>query len=269
MKFDKKKLLWGTMGARLIEIPRNVLENLYVKRGMTAKEIGKLFYCSADTVFRRLDDYGIPRRSRYKDLPVEELYTLYTKQHLSTRELAEKYNCSHTTICNRLGALDLLPPSGLHKSCRRIIEENQEAILHWYEARKTVEWIATMLGVSKWAVLRFLHHAGKDIRHGYHRYPVDIETIIFLYVEQKLTVKEIAGMMGLKEGLVTARLEEAGVKIRGHHLELDIIHIKHLYEQGKNISQIAEELGCSYISIQRRLKKLGVYHKRKCNGLKL
>jgi len=65
------------------EIPQDVLEELYVKQGLSAEAIGEQSGCSSNVVKRRLEEYRINRRS------AAEAATLYPKTDFSG-DLIEK-----------------------------------------------------------------------------------------------------------------------------------------------------------------------------------
>ena len=62
-------------------IPKQLLENLYVKEGWTLRDVADYIGCSVDTVVRRMDDYNIPRRTKRKDISRATLVSLYEDNH--------------------------------------------------------------------------------------------------------------------------------------------------------------------------------------------
>ena len=83
-------------------IPKQLLENLYVKEGWTLRDVADYIGCSVDTVVRRMDDYNIPRRTKRKDISRATLVSLYEDNHASIDTLAHRFNVSAATISNRL-----------------------------------------------------------------------------------------------------------------------------------------------------------------------
>ena len=49
-------------------IPRELLENLYVKEKWTLRDIADYIGCSVDTIVRRMQMYKIARRETRKDI---------------------------------------------------------------------------------------------------------------------------------------------------------------------------------------------------------
>ena len=65
------------------EIPQDVLEGLYVERGLSAETIGEQLGCSSNVIKKRMEEYGIDRRS------AAEAATLYPKTNFGG-DLIEK-----------------------------------------------------------------------------------------------------------------------------------------------------------------------------------
>lgn len=87
------------------QISFDVLNELYVERALTAAQIAEELGCGETTVFRALEKYGVPRRSKrdYRlEISQEELEQLYVAQQLSEREIAELFNTSQLTVSRRL-----------------------------------------------------------------------------------------------------------------------------------------------------------------------
>lgn len=78
-----------------LAVPRNKLEELYVREGLTQEQVAARLHVSRKTIGRRLLEEGIERRGPGKrPLPSrEEIHTLYVVQQL-TMEVAEKFAAS-------------------------------------------------------------------------------------------------------------------------------------------------------------------------------
>jgi DNA-binding Lrp family transcriptional regulator len=83
-----------------IEIPEEVLRELYVKRALSAEEIGEILGCSPNTVYRRLQEHGIKVRS------TAEAAVRYPKSDFSGDLLEKAY-----LIGFRLGDLYVCKPN--------------------------------------------------------------------------------------------------------------------------------------------------------------
>lgn len=85
-------------------IPKDKLEPLYIVDKISTTKIAERFRCNAETIRRRLIEYGIKRRFREIKIkiPKKELKKLYTKEKISTLELAKRYSCSQWTVRSNL-----------------------------------------------------------------------------------------------------------------------------------------------------------------------
>ncbi len=94
------------MLVRGVEIPENVLRDLYEQQGMSSIQIASRYGCSDVVVRKKLVQCGIPIRSRAEaasqrwdlNIPEELLRDLYEVQKLSTVAIADKYGCTHRAI---------------------------------------------------------------------------------------------------------------------------------------------------------------------------
>lgn len=59
-------------------IPRQLLEQLYVEKQWSVREVAEYFQCSVDTIMRRMKQYDIERRP-LKRISIWFMYKLYTK----------------------------------------------------------------------------------------------------------------------------------------------------------------------------------------------
>ena len=87
-----------------IIIPKNKLQSLYLDKRLSTAKIADIYNCNAETIRRRLIEYGTKRRFREIKikLPIKELKKLYLENKLSTLELSRRYKCSQWTIWSNL-----------------------------------------------------------------------------------------------------------------------------------------------------------------------
>jgi len=83
---------------KVIHLPRDLLYNLYVTKGLTAREVALKLNVSKATVLRRLESYGIPRRERRVRIPREILEKLYWVEHLTQKEISERLGISRRLV---------------------------------------------------------------------------------------------------------------------------------------------------------------------------
>lgn len=234
-----------------VVIPRPLLKQLYLEKGMSTWSIAKELHCSQDTVVRRLHEYAIPIHSRRKELPMKEMAYLYLKEGLSVKQLAKRYQCSHTTVAARLRNLGILAS----KQSTYIVPSlrKQQQIISFYSNGQSASWIARRLQISRWTVLTILRQAGVRIRHSNKRIYVNVKELVYLYTERHMTTTELAILYNIKPATVAERLKEAGIHLHGNQLKLNTYEVCLRYQDGQSPLQIAEELGCSYSAVRKRL----------------
>lgn len=94
-----------------------------------------------------------------------------------------------------------------------------------------------------------------DMEHKPRRKDIDTDTIVRLYVEEKIPVDKIAEILGCCTFTVCKRLRWAGVKVdpkRRIRLEIDKETLRELYvNQRMTLAQIAKMLGCGVFPVRR------------------
>lgn len=68
-----------------------------------------------------------------------------------------------------------------------------------------------------------------------------------------MSTTELAALYDVKPATVAERLKEEGVRLRGNNLALDMFEVCRRYQEGHSPMQIADQLGCSYSAVRRRL----------------
>lgn len=89
------------------------------------------------------------------------------------------------------------------------------------------------------------------------RLPIDTDEVVRLYVEEGLRARAIAARLGCSDGLVYARLEEAGVK-RSRYAHLDRALVTARYLGGESARSIAIDHGVADATVVRNLRRWGV-----------
>ena len=83
-------------------IPRQLLEQLYVEKQWSVREVAEYFQCSVDTIMRRMKQYDIERRPLKKDINMVHVQALYETGKWSLHSLAKRYDVSITTMASRM-----------------------------------------------------------------------------------------------------------------------------------------------------------------------
>lgn len=255
---------------RRITIPRSLLWTLYVEKQMTTWAVAEKLQCSQNTVVRRLHEYCIPVRGIKKSLPIDEIVYLYEVKGKSMQEIATIYQCSHTTIGQRLHEHYCLKESnkatankndGRKRASRPCLPTAE--IIKSYQAGTSATAIAKNLKISRWYVLKVLHHAQITIRHSCRYKNISEDELVYLYTVAHMSTERLANLYHVRSGTIASRLRDAGVSLRGHRRQLDEVRICELYAKGISVSAIAKDQGCSHTAVRCRLERRGLYRGRK------
>ena len=102
------------------ELTKETLEELYLNKKLTSRQIAKIFHLGISTVFRILHVYGFETRETKVPPKVNiektELEALYIDQKLSISKIAKKFNVSNMTIHKKLRQAKI--------QCREVSEAN-------------------------------------------------------------------------------------------------------------------------------------------------
>ena len=93
-------------GPKRINISKQVLYTLYIKRKLSSRKIAKICHCDQTPILNRLRKYNIPVRRPKRKVIVskKELKKLYVEQKLSTYKIGKIFHCSHSVILRNLKA---------------------------------------------------------------------------------------------------------------------------------------------------------------------
>lgn len=116
--------------------------------------------------------------------------------------------------------------------------------------------------MSRWTVLKTLRNSGIEIRHSNKRVYLNVKELAYLYEQRHMSTTELAALYDVKPATVAERLKEEGVRLRGNNLALDMFEVCRRYQEGHSPMQIADQLGCSYSAVRRRLDAWQGYKKR-------
>lgn len=90
--------------SKKIEIPKRILEKLYLENGLSSYKIAKIYRCDPSVIQKRLNEYEIPliHKKEKIDISREKLYDLYINKNLSTYKIAKLLNVGRTTVYNKI-----------------------------------------------------------------------------------------------------------------------------------------------------------------------
>lgn len=108
-----------------VEIPKAVLEELYYRQGLNAKEIAAQFGVTSGTIINRMKEYGLSRRGHwdylYIDIPKAELERLYLQENRTAPEIAELYGCATSVVYDRMKEHGIAVRPGGWDKVKRIV----------------------------------------------------------------------------------------------------------------------------------------------------
>ena len=204
---------------------------LYVKEGLTLREVGGRFGLSRERVRQILERAGVPRRKhrrgRAKPVPtdmwehVPEVIHLYTENGLSLKEIGERFGRSHVAVINLLEAAGVRRRSGgwrSHWPWRDAEQRTQEIARVYVQEGLSLEQVAARFDLNRITVRRILQKAGvprrpTGRRPGWRSRTLKQrdEDIVRLRIEDSLTLKEIGRRFDLSPSMVSRILKTAAV----------------------------------------------------------
>jgi|TARA_B100002003_G_C14140981_1_gene548654 hypothetical protein len=115
-----------------IIILKKRLEELYLKKGLSTRDIAKLLVCDQGVIQRRLKEYSIRIRYPKKEVEISKkaLENLYVGKKLSTYKIADQYKCASNTIHRRLKIY------GIETRPKKIVEISKERLSYLYHEQK-------------------------------------------------------------------------------------------------------------------------------------
>ncbi|MGH9264156.1 MAG: hypothetical protein ACRD1D_05635 [Acidimicrobiales bacterium] len=171
-----------TVPKRQVELTPELLEDLYVRQGLSMPTIVRVLGdYSATTIRERLIGEGIPirgprytRRTPMPELTETLLRTLYVEQRLRVHEIAERLGYARAAVSRALRdhGLDVERRRGRPRSQRRPCD--RATLEELYLGRDmSAAAVAAELGVSSGFVLRRLHDFGIPVRRNRWERPQD------------------------------------------------------------------------------------------------
>jgi transcriptional regulator with XRE-family HTH domain len=139
-----------------INIPKNILKELYTDQRLSIAKIAKKLNCHPRTVHRKMKQYRVKSRTLSEAATKvltskERLRELYNKKGLSTEQIGKLYNCSHATILNKMKIYKIKRRSRL--GSRKSVKIPKYVLKNLYGKQKLSQaQIAKKLGYSICAI---------------------------------------------------------------------------------------------------------------------
>jgi hypothetical protein len=97
----------GETMSRRYNIPKALLEKIYLEDGMTQAEIAAQIGCDPSTIGRQMRAYGIPVRPPTEaggkiDIPKSVLQKMYRDDGMTQEEIAAHFGCTDNVISQRM-----------------------------------------------------------------------------------------------------------------------------------------------------------------------
>ena len=141
--------------------PREELSALYESDGLSLLELASHYETSKFSVIRWMDEYDIPRKSRFREKKAfpskEEVHELYEVQGVSIEEISKLSGVSKTTVRRRMEEYGI-------KRVRRVLVHTpppREDLVEMYVTNgMTFERLGAFLGVSSHTATRWVDAYG-------------------------------------------------------------------------------------------------------------
>lgn len=153
-----------------LDIDTELIIDMYVNQGMTAKKVGKIFNVDSSTIKRRLKEKNITTRSSAQvnrerieiQVDIEKMVDMYVNQRMTATEIGKKLNIHEVTIRRKLKKLGV---KIRNRREARTIELDIVKLEDMYVNQKLpCHKIGKIMGVASNTILRNLKILGIPIR---------------------------------------------------------------------------------------------------------
>lgn len=135
-----------------INIPRDTLENLYVKQKLSIAQIAQKLECSTQPIHRTLKEYKIPIRNLTEActkifVSEKQLKQWYLEEKLSMQQIADKLGCTHSAIVHKFKRFDIVSRGCL--GIRKPLKIKKEGLTYHYNRGLSLDKIAKIYHCSE------------------------------------------------------------------------------------------------------------------------
>ena len=222
-----------------IQVKSEDLRELYLRQCLSMKEIARRKGCSLGTIYRRLCEAGISRRSRREAIRLarglqlndDELAAMY-REGLSANKIARHVGCSVATVLARLQVTGISRRSSSEAMFldRGVNISDQQLRELYVKKRLSAADIARKFGCTDTTIYRRLDAAGIPRRstseaqalawvHGKctpkpRTIPLTDKQLREMYIDEQMSISDIARRVGCSPMTVSQRLRAAGIPTR-------------------------------------------------------
>ncbi len=192
------------------------------------------------------------------------LRDIYVDQQKSMAQVAELVGCSTSAVRSAL-VWHQIPRRPRRGTAVRAVDEHGDTIARLYRDGLTGKQIAAKLDLGKQTVYLVLIEQGVPRRtSSSRRHPsTDRETIVDLYVNQRLSTLKVGKILRVSPRVIERRLHEYGISPRGvgrdNDPEFSEENLRRLYEvEQRPVKEIAALLGTSTVTLWKYLGRRGI-----------
>jgi transposase len=162
-------------------ISREILEELYVRQGLSGRDVARRLGCAKKTIYRELARHGIPQHtpamigdilrakvSLRDNIGEGTLRQMYEEEQLSVNRIAERLSVSPSTITRRMDELDIprrsRPEASKIATADVRVDIPESALRSLYDEGFSARAIGARFGVSENLIFRRLDEHGIETR---------------------------------------------------------------------------------------------------------
>jgi len=262
------------------DLPREVLERLFVDEGRAAAAIAADFGTTKDAVLVLVEEYGLVKRATRQGVAAridpDELYRLRCVERLTLDELSQRLGVSSGTAWGWMRRYGVpRRPQTLRQAADAPPAApwfSQTALVTMWEEGRTGQEIAEATGIDRDAAHRRLESAGvfRGRKNAEHQFvgdpadPLNRKLLEQLYRDEKMSPWEIAKATNTTPAKVDYRLKRFGIPRRRPN-ERKLLEdltpelLRSLYlDQQRSTVEIASMLECSGNRVTALLHEYGI-----------
>jgi len=258
------------VGKHINDLSKEDWKDLYLAQGKTLSELGVLFGVHTTTIYNRLHKLGVERRAcgnkKTFDITKEELENFYSDKKMSFIDIAKVYGCTEASIRRKVADFSIernLTPSDVL---------TEEFLRKYIDSGVPIRRIEEDTGFSYPIIYTYLHKFGFPVGKSKKRKLVGQENEVISGYLYGFTTTQLADKYSVSLGVITRILKSNSVEIRpsnafnkkvGNISELCIMY----FDNGLQLSKIAEFFGCSKAAVYLQFKRHGVQLRSKSDAV--
>lgn len=249
-----------TQWERSCQFTKELLEDLYINKNYTQKDISELKGVSISAVSNALKKFKIVKDNRVRTvitIPIELLKDMYIANKMPISKIAQAFGCNAATIKDRLER------AGIIEMKEKVKPRVAEVLKQLCEEGKGNKEIMNVLGCSRRTLSRWMASLGLTFQTK-SLDKVTREELYDLLIIKGIDRKKVAQMYNVSISTLQNRYSELGITLvtASKKCTKEILEDMY-YNKGMLQEEIAKALGISRSTVSQKFQEYGIKKKFK------